>query len=43
MLLLGKGFVFVYLEKVTKVYKTSRVIWVVFERGRLLEVLDSRE
>jgi hypothetical protein len=34
MLLWGKGFVFVFLEKVIKVFTTSRVIWIRFDKGR---------
>ena len=30
----GKGFVFVFLEKVIKVFTPSRVIWIRFDRGR---------
>jgi hypothetical protein len=34
MLIWGKDFVFVFLEKVIKVLTPSRVIWVRFDRGR---------
>ena len=34
MLLWGKDFVFVFLEKVIKVFILSRVIWIRFDRGR---------
>ena len=34
MLIWGKGFVFVFLEKVIKVFTPSRVIWIRFDRGR---------
>ena len=34
MLIWGKGFVFVFLEKVIKVFTPSRVIWIRFTRGR---------
>ena len=43
MLIWGKGFVFVFLEKVIKVFTPSRVIWIRFDRGRPPEELDSRE
>ena len=43
MLIWGKDFVFVFLEKVIKVLTPSRVIWVRFDRGRPSEELDSRE
>jgi hypothetical protein len=33
MLTWGKGFVFVFLEKVIKIFTTSRVIWIRFNRG----------
>ena len=33
MLICGKGFVFVFLEKVIKVFTNSRVIWIRFDRG----------
>ena len=42
MLIWGKGFVFVFLEKVIKVFTPSRVIWIRFDRARPRE-LDSRE
>lgn len=31
---LGKGFIFVFLEKVIKVFTHSRVIWIRFDRRR---------
>ena len=31
MLIWGKGFVFVFLEKVIKVFTSSRVIWLIFD------------
>jgi hypothetical protein len=31
---LGKGFVFVFLEKVIKVFTSSKVIWIRLDRGR---------
>ena len=34
MLIWEKGFVFVFLEKVIKVFTPSRVIWIRFDRGR---------
>jgi hypothetical protein len=34
MLIWGKGFVFVFLEKVIKVFTPFRVIWIRFDRGR---------
>jgi hypothetical protein len=34
MLIWGKGFVSVFLEKVIKVFTTSRVLWIRFDRGR---------
>jgi hypothetical protein len=34
MLIWGKGFVFVFLEKVIQVFTLSRVIWIRFDRGR---------
>ena len=34
MLIWGKGFVFVFLEKVIKVFTPSRVLWIRFDRGR---------
>jgi hypothetical protein len=34
MLIWGKGFVFMFLEKVTKVLTSFRVIWIRFDRGR---------
>jgi hypothetical protein len=34
MLIWGKGFVFVFLTKVIKVFTPSRVIWIRFGRGR---------
>jgi hypothetical protein len=37
MLIWGKGFVFVFLEKVVKIYIPSRVIWIRFGRGRTPE------
>jgi hypothetical protein len=37
MLIWGKAFVFVFLEKVIKVFILSRVIWIKFNRGRLPE------
>ena len=40
MLIWGKGFVFVFLEKVIKVFTPSRVIWIRFDRGRPSEGLD---
>ena len=43
MLIWGKRFVFVFLEKVIKVFTPSRVIWIRFDRGRPPEELDSRE
>jgi hypothetical protein len=43
MLICGKDFVFVFLEKVIKVFIPSRVIWIRFDRGRTAEELDSRE
>jgi hypothetical protein len=43
MLILVKGFVFVFLEKVIKVFIPIRVIWIIFDRGRPPEELDSRE
>jgi hypothetical protein len=39
----GKGFVFVFFEKVIKVFTSSRVIWIRLDRGRPPEELDSRE
>jgi hypothetical protein len=37
MLIWGKGSVFVFLEKVIRVFTLSRVIWIRFDRGRLTE------
>jgi hypothetical protein len=34
MLAWGKGFVFLFLEKVIKVFTSSSVIWIRFDRGR---------
>jgi hypothetical protein len=34
VLIWGKGFVFVVLEKVIKVFTPSRVIWIRFDTGR---------
>jgi hypothetical protein len=34
MLIWGKGFVFVFLEKVIKVVTPSRVLWIRFDMGR---------
>jgi hypothetical protein len=33
-LICGNGFVFVFLEKVIKVFTTSRVLWIRFDMGR---------
>ena len=43
MLIWGKCFVFVFLEKVIKVFTSSRVIWIRFDRGRPPEDLDFRQ
>jgi hypothetical protein len=43
MMIWEKGFVFVFLEKVIKVFTPSRVQWIRFDRGRPPEELDSRE
>jgi hypothetical protein len=37
VLIWGKGFVFVFLEKVIKVFTPSRLIWIRFDRGRTPE------
>jgi hypothetical protein len=37
MLILKKGFVFVLLEKVIKVFTPSRVIWIRFDRWKTPE------
>ena len=42
MLIWGKGFVFVFLEKVIKVFTPSRVIWIRFDRGRPLRTRFQR-
>jgi hypothetical protein len=34
MLIWGKGFIFVFLEKMIKVFTTSRAIRIRFDRGR---------
>ena len=36
MLIWGKGFVFVFLERVIKVFTTSSVVWIRLDRGRTL-------
>jgi hypothetical protein len=43
ILIWGKGFIFLFLEKVIKVFTPSRVIWIRFDRGRPPEELYSRE
>jgi hypothetical protein len=43
MLIWEKYFVFVFLEKVIKLFTPSRIIWIRFDRGRPSEELDSRE
>jgi hypothetical protein len=43
MLIWGKYSVFVFLEKVTKVFIPSRVKWIKFDRDKPPEELDSRE
>jgi hypothetical protein len=43
MLIWGKGFVFVFLEKVIKVFTPSKIIWIRFDRRRSSEELDFRE
>ena len=43
MLIWGEDFVFVFLEKVIKVFTTSRIIWIRCDRGRSTEEIDSRE
>jgi hypothetical protein len=44
ILIWGKGFVFIFLEKVIKVFTPSIVLWIRFGRGRPPpEELDSRE
>ena len=42
MLIWEKGFVFVFLEKVIKVFTPSRVIWIRFDRGRPLRTRFQR-
>ena len=34
ILIWGKGFFFVFLDKVIKVFTPSRVLWIRFDRGR---------
>jgi hypothetical protein len=34
MLIWGKAFVFVFLEKVIEVFIPSRVMWIRYEKGR---------
>ena len=43
MLTWRKGFVFVFLAKVIKVFTPSRVLGIRFDRGRPHEELDSKE
>jgi hypothetical protein len=38
VLIWGKGFAFVFLEKVIKVFTPFRVIWIRFDRGRPPEI-----
>jgi hypothetical protein len=42
MLIWGKGFVFVFLEKVVKVFTPCRVIWIRFDKGRPLRIRFQR-
>jgi hypothetical protein len=42
-LIWGKGFVFVFLEKEISVYTSFRVIWIRYDKRKVLEELDSRE